>query len=64
MVRPALTKFEASNKREAQGWQLVPMTPRYLVDVLTCAAQFWRYNMRAKDWVVVDAPENMAETCI
>ena len=59
MVRPALTKFEASNKREAQGWQLVPMTPRYLVHALTCAAQFWRYNMRAKDWVVVDAPDTI-----
>jgi hypothetical protein len=62
IVRPALTKFEASNKREAQGWQLVPVTRPYLVDVLTCAARFWKYNGRSNAWVAVDAPDKVAET--
>jgi hypothetical protein len=62
MVRPALTKFAASDNREAQGWHLVPVTRPYLVDVLTCAARFWKYNGRSKPWVPVDAPDKVAET--
>jgi hypothetical protein len=62
MVRPALTKFAASDNREAQGWHLVPVTRPYLVDVLTCAARFWQYNGRSKAWVSVDAPDKVAET--
>ena len=62
MVRPALTKFTASDNREAQGWHLVPVTRPYLVDVLTCAARFWRWDGRSKAWKPVDAPDKVAET--
>jgi hypothetical protein len=60
-VRPVLTRFEASGKREAQGWQLIPVSRPYLVDALTCAARFWKYNARSKAWVPVDAPDKVAE---
>jgi hypothetical protein len=62
MVRPVLTKFEASNKREAQGWHLIPVTRPWLVNTLTCAARFWRYNGRSKAWVPIDCPDKVAET--
>jgi hypothetical protein len=62
MVRPVLTRFAASNNREDQGWQLTPVTRPYLVDVLTCAARFWKYNARSRAWLPVDAPDKVAET--
>src|SRR5262249_52860391 len=62
VVRPALTKFAASDNRESQGWKLAPVTQPYLVDVLTCAARFWKWNGRSKAWVPVDAPGAVAET--
>jgi hypothetical protein len=62
MVRPVLTKFEASDKREAMGWHLIPVTRPWLVNTLTCAARFWRYNGRSKAWVPIDAPDKVADT--
>jgi hypothetical protein len=61
MVRPALTRFEASGKREAQGWQLIQVSRPYLIDALTCAARFWKYNSSSKTWCSVDAPDKVAE---
>ena len=55
------TRLKASKQREMQGWQLVPVTRPYLVDTLTCAAQFMRYNGRSKTWVTTDAPDKVAE---
>lgn len=62
MVRPVLTKFAASDNREDQGWQLTPVTRPYLVDILTCAARFWKYDGRRKAWKAIDAPDKVAET--
>jgi hypothetical protein len=62
MVRPVLTKFEASDKREAMGWHLIPVTRPWLVDTLTCAARFWRYNGRSRALVPIDAPDKVADT--
>jgi hypothetical protein len=61
VVRPVLARLKASKQREIQGWQLVPVTRPYLVDALTCAAQFMRYNTRSKTWVTTDAPDKVAE---
>src|SRR5262249_22724980 len=61
MVRPVLTKFAASDNREDQGWELTPVTRPYLVDELTCAARFWKYNGKSKAWLPVDAPDKVAE---
>jgi hypothetical protein len=62
MVRPVLTKFEASDKREAMGWHLIPVTRPWLVNTLTCAARFWKYNGRSKAWMPIDAPDKVADT--
>jgi hypothetical protein len=63
LVRPVLNKsLKASADRETESWQLVPVTCPYLVEVLCCAAQFLRYDRRAKKFVPVDAPEKVAET--
>jgi hypothetical protein len=62
MVRPVLTKFEVSDKREAQGWHLIPVIRPWLVNTLTCAARFWKYNGRSKAWAPIDAPDKVADT--
>jgi putative DNA primase/helicase len=61
VVRPVLTKFAVSNRREDQGWQLTPVNRHYLVRVLTCAARFWRYDKRSQAWVPIDAPDKVAD---
>jgi hypothetical protein len=61
VVRPLLTTFKASKQRDIQGWHLVPLSRPYLVDTLTCAAQFTRYNARSKKWTTTDAPDKVAE---
>jgi hypothetical protein len=38
------------------------VTRPYLVDVLTCAARFWRYDKRSQAWVPIDAPDKVADT--
>jgi hypothetical protein len=61
VVRPVLTTFKASKQRDIQGWHLVPLSRPYLVDTLTCAAQFTRYNARSKKWATTDAPDKVAD---
>jgi hypothetical protein len=61
IVRPVLSKLKAADNRDTQGWRLVPMTRPYLVEQLTCAAQFLRYDRRMKDWAATDAPDRVAE---
>jgi hypothetical protein len=61
LVRPVLSTFKASNKRKLEGWRLVPLSRAHLVDVLTCAAQFTKYNGRSKSWITTDAPDKVAE---
>ena len=61
MVRPVLTTFKASKQRDILGWHLVPLSRPYLVDALTCAAQFSKYSGRSKKWITIDAPDKVAE---
>ena len=62
VVRPVLTKLKAADDRDMQGWHLVPVTQPYLVETLTCAARFLKYDGRSKAWVPVDAPDKVAQT--
>jgi hypothetical protein len=62
VVRPVLTKLKASDDRDVQSWRLIPVTQPHLVEVLTCAAQFLKYDARSKGWTPVDAPDKVAET--
>jgi hypothetical protein len=63
LVRPVLNKsLKASADRETEVWQLVPVTCFYLTEQLCCAAQFLRYDRRARRFAPVDAPKRVAET--
>ena len=49
LVRPVLSKFKASENREAWSWRLIEVSHYYMIEALTCAAQFLRYDKRVKD---------------
>jgi hypothetical protein len=61
VVRPLLSKLKASNDRDTSGWRLIPVTRPWLVESLTCAARFMKYDGRSKDWGPVDAPDKVAD---
>ena len=62
VVRPVLNKsLKASDGSKTESWQLVPVTRPHLVETLCCAAQFLRYDKRAKKFVPIDAPDKVAE---
>jgi hypothetical protein len=62
VVRPVLNQsLKASADRDTESWQLVPVTRSHLVEVLCCAAQFLRYDKKAKKFVPTDAPERVAD---
>jgi hypothetical protein len=62
IVRPVKSKLKAADNREITGWQLIPVVRPYMVETLCCAAQFLRYDARAKGFVAVNAPVNVAES--
>jgi hypothetical protein len=62
IVRPVQSKLLGADDREVTGWQLIPVVRPHLVETLCCAAQFFKYDARAKGFVVTDAPEVVAET--
>jgi putative DNA primase/helicase len=62
IVRPVLNRLAASDDRETQGWQLVPVTRPYLVETLTRAARFLKHDRRAKGAIPTDAPDKGPET--
>jgi len=61
IVRPVLSKLKAADERETSGWRLIPVTCPWLVESLTCAARFLKYDGRSKNWVAVDAPDRVAD---
>jgi hypothetical protein len=61
IVRPVLSKLKAADERDTSGWRLIPVTRPWLVESLTCAARFLKYDGRSKNWVAVDAPDRVAD---
>jgi putative DNA primase/helicase len=61
LVRPVLDEVPAADMTRAQVHRLLPVTRSYLVDVLTAAARWQRFDRRVGDWVDVDCPDRIAE---
>jgi hypothetical protein len=61
IVRPAFFRLKAANDRDTSGWRLLPVTRPWLVEALTCAARFLKFDGRSKDWGAVDAPDKVAD---
>jgi hypothetical protein len=64
LVRPVLSKLKASEDRETWSWRLIPVSQPHLVETLTCAAQFLKWDARSKGFVPTDAPEKVAQTLL
>src|SRR5215467_12921440 len=47
IVRPVMLKLKAADNRETSGWRLIPVTRPWLVESLTCAARFLKYDGRS-----------------
>jgi hypothetical protein len=62
IVRPAVVPLKAADNRETEGWQLIPVTPPYLIDIMTRTATFLSYDKRSREWEAVDAPDKIAKT--
>jgi hypothetical protein len=62
IVRPVLSKLVGHKGRETEGWQLIPVTSPHLVETLTCAAQFLKFDRRSNSWTPTDAPVTVADT--
>jgi hypothetical protein len=62
VVRPVLSKVKASDDRDTKCWNLIQVTRPHLVETLTRAAQFLKYDRRAKGFVPINAPDRVAET--
>jgi hypothetical protein len=61
VMRPALSTLKAADERDARTWNLVPVTAPYLIENLTRAAQFFRWDGRARNFVLTDAPKKVAD---
>jgi putative DNA primase/helicase len=62
LVRPVIEEVPAADMTWTQVHRLVPVTRSYLIDVLTSAARWERYDRRSKAWFDVDCPNQIAET--
>jgi putative DNA primase/helicase len=61
LVRPVLEEVPAADMTRTQVHRLLPVIRSYLVDVLTGAAQWQRFDRRIGGWVDVDCPDKVAE---
>jgi hypothetical protein len=58
VVRPVLVRTIPEN----DDWTFIPVTRPHLVEVLTCAARFLKFDGRVKGFIPVDAPDYLADT--
>ena len=62
LVRLAMVEIETADGGKATGHRLVEATATYLVEQLTRAARFERFDRRVNDWIATDCPEKIAAT--
>jgi hypothetical protein len=62
IVRPALSKLRAANNRETFAWRLIQVRQAYMIETMTRAAEFERWDARAKGFVPKDCPAQVADT--
>jgi hypothetical protein len=62
IVRPVLSKLKASNDRETFAWRLIPIRQPYMIETMMRAAEFERWDARARGFVPKDCPARVADT--
>ena len=62
LVRPVLEEVPAADMTRTKIHRLVPITGPHLVDVLTAAAGWEKFDKRSETWVSINCPDQIAET--
>jgi putative DNA primase/helicase len=62
IVRPVLSKLKASNNRETFAWRLVAVVQPYMIETMMRAAEFEKWDARARGFVPKDCPARIADT--
>jgi len=62
LVRPVVEEVPAADETRTKAHRLVPITTPHLVDVLTAAADWQKFDKRSETWVPINCPDQVAET--
>jgi putative DNA primase/helicase len=62
IVRPAHSRVDIADGNTTSAIRLAPIRAHLLVELMTLAAQWERFDMKACDWVPIDCPQRVAET--
>jgi putative DNA primase/helicase len=62
IVRPAHSRIEIADGNTTTAIRLAPIRAHLLVELMTLAAQFERFDAKTNDWVPIDCPQRVAET--
>ena len=62
VVRPAMVPVAISGDRQVDAPRLITVDRHHLTEAFTKAANWERFDARAKDWVRIDCPRHIAET--
>jgi len=62
VVRPTTTKITVADGKEIEGTRLVQVKRHHLVERMTAAARFKKWDGRCDNWVNTDCPLKVAET--
>lgn len=62
IVRPGVVKVAIAKKGEADALRVLEVGPHALVEAMTLAADWEKYDGRSESWVSINAPMQVAET--
>ena len=62
IVRPVMTQIPTADGGAATGYRLAPVKPAHIVECMTRAARWEKFDGRAKDYVATDCTQKIAET--
>jgi hypothetical protein len=64
LVRPVIQQVSASDERKTKTTALVPVSERYMRDLLCRTITWQKYVRREREWIQADAPKDVAETIL
>ena len=64
LVRPVVSEVDAARGSRTKVAQLIPVEPPYLRDVLCRVVGWTKWNARAKNFVAIDPPSEIATTIL
>jgi RepB DNA-primase from phage plasmid len=62
VVRPVRSRLKDSRGRPTYSWRLIPVREPYMIETLTRAAEFEKWDARARRFTPKDCPAQIAET--